>query len=569
MVGAVRAVLAGKRFFLRLLILVVVSLCAGSVAIVRSHSRNISSIAPRGLQIGRDEASVIFADQQPGNDLGAKIVAADKALGSGLGEIRVANSGEISEPVMLSRNHNLVCVGDHVRMVMSTARAVITQQSNTRVRGCTLFSSQILPPVNGAEIYSQGTFNVQVENVGFVGGGFHIAYKTVSNFRIKNTRHVSVTALGASPILIESSSHGQIMSPRIESYMVPAGDLGVRLIGIARSSSIEVKNPTIQDVDASTVPGCGGVSFTASDHSTLYGGVISGLKNCDGVLTESTGAEASSDIEISGTVSTGHNASAGAGKHANNGEGFDIFNSKRVRLSKVTATNNGRSPSNRQPGIEVSNSTEISIDKCISSDNGVDGIKVDGSPAVKITDSHTNHNGGVGILVMPALGRVRVSAGSPIVDWAPGNANMTFSAVWPAYTKVVIGRQVYTIASLQSTGRLTLTADVSAATGVYGYNVDSYVEISGGESVDNGQLSAARPLNENVGQREGVYFAGGFSGEITGRITRLHASDTQPQRTQTFGIRVENHARIIATDNSVAGNLAGGIRDSPGRSTIQ
>jgi hypothetical protein len=169
--------------------------------------------------------------------------------------------------------------------------------------------------------------------------------------------------------------------------------------------------------------------------------------------------------------------------------------------------------------------------------------------------------------VMPALGKVRVNAGSPTVNWAPGSANMTFSAVWPTHTKVVIDRTVYTIASLQSTGRLTLTADISA-TGVYGYNVDSYVEISGGESLDNGQRSVAMPVNANVGQREGVYFAGGFSGEITGRVTRLHASDTQARKTQTFGIRVENRARIFAKENSVAGNLVGGIQDSPRRSAI-
>jgi hypothetical protein len=65
-----------------------------------------------------------------------------------------------------------------------------------------------------------------------------------------------------------------------------------------------------------------------------------------------------------------------------------------------------------------------------------------------------------------------------------------------------------------------------------------------------------------------VYFAGGFSGELTGRVTRLHAADTQDRKTQTYGIRVENRARIVAHSNSVADNLAGQIQDSPGRSSI-
>ncbi|MGA7924725.1 MAG: right-handed parallel beta-helix repeat-containing protein [Candidatus Sulfotelmatobacter sp.] len=540
-----------------------------TVAPPRANSRNVSAIAKSGAQAQPVQGSVIFADQQFGSDMGAKIVAANTALGPAKGEIRVAKSGEISEPVLLSHNHSLTCVGDQVTLTLSSSRATIIQESDTHVRGCTLSSSQTLPPAGGAEIVSQGTSNVQVDDVTFVGGGDHIEFNNVSNFSIGNTRHVSITAKGASPILIDSSTRGHIISPRIDGFTVPAGDSSIRLIGINKSSLIEVSDPAIKDVDASTVPGCGGVSFTASSNSALHGGVVSGLNNCDGVLTESTDRAASSDIEISGTVSMGHNTSAGSGKNANNGEGFDIFNSKRVQLSEVTARNNGKSPSNRQPGIEVSNSSDVSISKGIASDNGLEGIRVDGSPGVTISASHTNRNGGGGIVVMPALGRVRVTEGSPIVDWTPGDANMTFSAVWPPRSKIVIAGAVYRIASLQSTTRLMLTADVSAATGNYAYNVDSYVEITGGESLDNGQLSLGLPPDRNVGRREGVYFAGGFSGEVTGRVTRLQATDTQNRKTQTFGIRVENRARIVADDNSVDGNLAGGIQDSPGKSTIR
>jgi hypothetical protein len=340
------------------------------------------------------------------------------------------------------------------------------------------------------------------------------------------------------------------------------------LIGIKQSSFIDVSDPIIRGVDASTVTGCGGVTFTASTNSTLRGGAITELKNCDGVLTESTGTAASSDIDITGTVSTGHNASPGLGRNANNGEGFDIFNSKRIRLSEVTARNNGKLASNRQPGLEVSNSGEISIDNCNCSDNGVDGIKVDGSIGVKISNSHTNHNGGVGILVMPALGSANVSRGSPIVDWTQGGANVTFSAVWPVRTKIYVGGAVYTIESFQSTTQLTLASD-SEVTGKYPYNVDSYVEIVGGESSDNGQLSAGLPPNQNGGQREGVYFAGGLSGEITGRVSGLRAANTQGNKTQTYGIRVENRARIVAERNSVSGNVVAGVRDSPQKSTIR
>ncbi len=530
--------------------------------------RSTPASVPNAVSAQQAESRVILADQKSGRDLGAKIIAADAALGSTPGEIRVTQPGEISEPVVLSRQHQLICLGDAVTLNLSTPAAYIRLPADARLQGCTLASSQTLPPESGAEIISEGTNDVQVENVTFVGGGYHVKFGHVSNFVIANTRHVSISAQGTSPILVDSSTRGRIISPRIEGFVMPASNVGLRLLSVNKSSFIEITDPVIQDVDASTVPGCGGVSFTASHDSSLRGGVISGLKNCDGVLTESTDNAASSDINIIGTVSINHNASAGLGKNANNGEGFDIYNSKRVSLSHVTSRHNGNDSSNRQSGIEVSNSRDISFSHCVSSDNGVDGIRVDGSPGVRIIESETNRNGEVGILVMPALGRVSATEGSPLVDWALGDAGMTFSAVWQQGTKIVIGGKVYTISSLPSTKQLILTSEFPAESGKYSYNVDSYAEIDGGESLDNGQAFADLPLDQKAGHREGVYFAGGFSGDLTGRVTRLRAADTQERKTQAYGIRVENRARIVASKNSVSGNLAGQIQDSPGRSSI-
>jgi hypothetical protein len=50
---------------------------------------------------------VVFADDYPGQDLGAKINAADKALGTQAGEIVVRNGGTISTQVIISSNHEL------------------------------------------------------------------------------------------------------------------------------------------------------------------------------------------------------------------------------------------------------------------------------------------------------------------------------------------------------------------------------------------------------------------------------------------------------------------------------
>src|ERR1700683_2722949 len=236
------------------------------------NSRTIFAPARSGTAAQPVQDKIIFADQQSGDEMGAKIAAADAALGAAKGEIRVAKSGIISQPVLLSRNHDLVCVADQVHLTLSTSRASITQQSSTSVRGCALSSSQTTVPVAGAEIFSQGTSNVHVEGVTFIGGGYHIAYNSVSDFSIENTRHVSITAIATSPILIDSSRNGLISSPSIEGYTVPAGQFSVRLIGINRGRLIYVRDQVIQGVDASTVTVCGGVRFTASSSSPLRGG---------------------------------------------------------------------------------------------------------------------------------------------------------------------------------------------------------------------------------------------------------------------------------------------------------
>jgi len=515
----------------------------------------------------QSQTASVVAEQQPGSDLGAKIAAADAALGQARGEIRVTKSGAISTRLTLSPNHDLICAGDHVTLTLTTAAASIVLPSKSVVRACALSSSQTASP-QGGEIFSQGASDVHVEDVTFVGGGYHIHFESVSNFSIKNTRHLSITAGGTSPIVVNSSDHGQITSPLIEGFNFPAGNWQARLIRVSMSRFVEVSDPVIRDVDASAIIACGGVTFSSSSDSSLRGGQISGLKNCDGVLTELVRYDAPppNNIEITGTVSGGNNNAPGVGPYAHNGEGFDIFNSRNIRLSNVTVRDNDRH-GNIQPGIEVSNSTQITISDSIISDNHAVGIKVDGSPGVTIENCRTNHNGGSGIYVMPALGNVKVTHGSSAVKWVPGRAGITFSAVWPDSTRIVISGSVYTIASLQTTSDLTLTTAFAGATGVSGYDLDSYVEITGGESLDNGQLAAGLPPNQNAGSREGVYFSGS-SGELTGRVTRLHAADTQGRKTQMYGIRLENHARVIASSNSVEGNLVQGIRDSPKRSEI-
>jgi hypothetical protein len=61
------------------------------------------------------QARVVRADRYPGADLGAKINAADRDLGSASGEIQTSGGGRISTQIVISANHTLrLAVGTYV-----------------------------------------------------------------------------------------------------------------------------------------------------------------------------------------------------------------------------------------------------------------------------------------------------------------------------------------------------------------------------------------------------------------------------------------------------------------------
>jgi hypothetical protein len=69
-----------------------------------ANSRNVSAIAKSGAQAQPVQGSVIFADQQFGSNMGAKIVAANTALGPAKGEIRVAESGDFGAGLVVAQS---------------------------------------------------------------------------------------------------------------------------------------------------------------------------------------------------------------------------------------------------------------------------------------------------------------------------------------------------------------------------------------------------------------------------------------------------------------------------------
>ncbi len=111
---------------------------------------------------GRPGASgnIRWAEQYPGNDLGAQINAADSELGNEAGEIRVGRAGTLETRVTLSSNHVL-----HLS-APTTWKAGIQLQNGNSVTGEGCASLITLSfPSPGPLIYGKDIYNLKVSNL--------------------------------------------------------------------------------------------------------------------------------------------------------------------------------------------------------------------------------------------------------------------------------------------------------------------------------------------------------------------------------------------------------------------
>jgi len=434
--------------------------------------------------------------------------------------------------------------GDSTILRMTTPSAQIIQSSGTIVRDLKIVSAQTTAALGG-EILSSHTVNVEADHITFVGGGSHIDYDTVSNFRINSTRHLSLTARG-NAIRVVHSDHGRIVNPRIEGFTAPPSDAYYGgLIRIGRASSfVDIIDPIILNIDGTTVRNYAGVDISASHDIALFGGLLSGLKNADGVVTE----DGATDVTITGTVSNGNSDEPGAGFYGNNGDGFDIYNSARVQLSNCIGDNNGNLPSNLQHGAEIFTSEDVTVSNCDLSRNGAEGVIVVGSPRTRLVNVTANDNQLAGTYFLSASGDVEVADSQ--VTLLGGTA---FGLAWQPGTQIKIGSAQYTVASVTDASHLALSQPANIA--FVRYSVDSY----------SGQLSSGTfNSNGNSGRMpNGIYLADHTTAVVSG----VTATDLRPSgKTQMWGANLQNHARAIFFDDDFRGNGTGAIEDAPGTS---
>ena len=459
--------------------------------------------------------------------------------------VTVQISAAITVPSCIGGVNVLQGSGNSSVLQFTSATAQIIQSSGTIVRDLRIVSSQTVPALGG-EIFSYRTSNIEADHIAFVGGGSHIDYDTVSDFRINQTVHVSLTAKG-NAIRIFRSDHGQIVEPRIQNFTAPPSDTyygGLIRIG-GGSSYVDIINPIIMNIDGSTVRNYAGVDISTSHNVSLFGGLLFGLKNGDGVVTE----DGATDVTITGTVSSGNSDQPGAGFYGNNGDGFDIYNSARVHLSNCVGDNNGNLSSNLQHGAEIFTSEDVTVSDCDLSNNGAEGVIVVGSPRTRLVNVTANGNRLAGTYFLSASGDVDV------FDSRVSLLNGTgFGLAWQPGTQITIGSAPYQISAVADGSHLLL-AQPAGNLGAVKYSVQSYtVELSSGSFNNNG--SSGRMPN-------GIYLADATTAVVSG----VTATDNRSSgKTQMWGANLQNEARAIFFQDYFQGNGAGAIEDAPGTS---
>jgi hypothetical protein len=482
------------------------------------------------------------------SDLGAQIIDADAKLGASAGEIHVTTSGTISEgEVSLSVGHDLVCDSDGHITISLNAGSYIYQNSNTRIKNCTISATST--PILG-EVQSINTNNVELDHVTFVGGGNLVYWSGVEHFSILNATVLSITAVDPITKTVESGfflihcSFGNVDNLTASNFAFPAGSNSTGILGLNLSTYITVNNIGINDVDASYVKfGAGGLIIAGSTHITVNGGVITGNANMDGILSELYAKIPSYDVTITGVNASYNGAVGGNGGHGGLGDGLDLINTGHISVSKCMLRGNGN-PEDKQPGIWIFIDDDVVVADSDISDGSAAGIAIAGSQNVRLLRDSINRNQASGVYAEWQAGTAtNVGSAVTFVTGISGG----FGVDWFAGTPFILDGIVYEIASVTDSGHLILASAPANHSSPVSWGVNSTLEILGGVIDDNG-------LGRFGGQNQvGISWADGTTGEISG----VTATDTGTG-TQLYGLELANTASVFLYGDNFSGNVEGG-----------
>jgi hypothetical protein len=502
-------------------------------------------------------ATIEYVSQQTGSDLGAKINAADAAIGSGnAGTIVLDLSGTQSTNVTLSQYHDLIGVGENLAVTQSPG-AYISLGGNNKVANFAIVSTDT-SNVSGQIRASSVNFLI-IQDILFSGGGTHINFTSCIDIVIRHTRHYNITATNSSAINLNTCSNIVIHDAIIPSITLPASSSDVYLIQLSSCNQAEVLSCVITGNDNSnSTSGGAALGLNESNNVNVIGGSYSTNANLDGIVVQngSGGYTPCRQIHIVG-VNASANGGSGSGSANHNGSGLDIFQATGVRVSNCIFDSNG-TKNHAFANVYVWGSWEVHFSNCRISNSGLDGVDVAASQNVSFTDCQVVQSYNQGLrLAAYSGGTCTVVSGTTV-------NTMTFSSGgpgiggWGTGTLIIIAGTNYRVSTVTSGTSLTLMSAASNGTNL-SWSVPSIVQVNGGMYMSNGS-SAGSPEAESGISVEG--------NGCTLYATGAACGDYYATAVQEYGIYIESGGVAQVNGCTFSGNGTRAISDSSGKNSF-
>lgn len=249
--------------------------------------------------------TVVFVSQMAGTDIGAKINAADAAIGSSnAGTIVLDVSGSMTTNVTISEFHDMLGANQTCQVVMTNG-SYITLNGNNHLQNFTLVSDDTTQ-VNG-QIRATDVDVLTLNDLIFEGGGWNILFDGCSGVIIRDCLFGNITASTAWCILLDDCSN-VLMERCYASAFTNTTGAFAGIFSLVSCSYCDIIACEINGVDNSyNANGGGALSISGSNYINIIGGNYSNNPNLDGIVLQA----------VSGSITPTSNINI-VGVHADN-----------------------------------------------------------------------------------------------------------------------------------------------------------------------------------------------------------------------------------------------------------
>lgn len=447
-------------------------------------------------------------------------------------------------------------IGDNSKISLENTAASIDASGtwNWDFNDLSIVSTLTTQSVNG--MLQMGNA-IRVSNITFSGGGTHV-YIAGSMDTVKRTRHYGFT-VSAGPVTAITAFAAKwlrIEDTVMSNFTFPVSATLNNGISVNQCTMCVVDGVRSENVDNSTAVNGGSMLVATGDGTAANSSshVVFTNFQCENLINVNCAdfLNFTHDSEMSNATCRNTNNTAGVGSNILGADCFDIFMAGHINLTNMIGNHRGGAGGACCPTLEAYSVSDMNVNSSnFSDDQGNEGVRIVGSPAVNFNGVITSRNLNSGI-VLADLASVVTCNGTTTVVWVSGQP----FGPWQPGTQVWIGPTptAFNISSVTDfhTMVLTTTCSLGASQALSVYTQDT--TITGLKADDNGQAGTGTGVR--TGLAEGVYVSGHSQVTITGGS----ANDNAPvlaNKHQQYAVRMENSARSVINMMDGSGNGGG------------